>query len=428
MLVSPALAQELPDYYVEVEVSNTRPYVGQQIHFVFRLFSRVPSWTNSGLMVEPTYDGFWLQEAETQRYQAIVEGRSYEVRARNLALFPTRAGTLTIAPIRFVIPDDPFRAGDVLITEASTIEVQALPAPGDDVNFSGVVGQLELLPTIDRLSTAVGDPVQLQLTLRGDGNMAQLPIPALPATSAWRNYAAPSRYQETETAQSLIGEQTFTWLLTPLEAGVLELPIIDLSYFDPTTASYRSLSTSAVSIEVQPAETAIDEAPALADAPVLALRPLPANLSYSDSETPAWTIILWLLAPLITLGVWLRTRHLAHRRRYAALYRRSEALKKAHNILDQAGKRDSSLAYRMVWDAIMHYFADKLDQPASALDYSGLEAAMSDHQIKPEIAAHVIGSLQRSDQARYAPFAADDASALATQTMKILTRVDMVWQ
>lgn len=427
--VSPLLAQDPPDYYVEVEVSDTNPFVGQQVQFVFRLFSRVPQWTNTGLMVEPTFDGFWLQEMETRRSQAMVEGRTYEVRARNLALFPTRAGPLTIEPIRFVIPDDPFRPGDVLITQAIQLDVRALPPTENSAIFTGLVGQMEVLPTVDRLSTAVGEPVQLQLTLRGDGNMAQLPIPDLPDTLDWRSYAAPSQYQELESTERLIGEQTFSWLLTPLESGVLTLPALELSYFDPESGSYRSLNTSEVSIEVLPGAAVEPNTVELADeVQALALRPIPATLSYAAADVPGWSVLLWLLAPALTLGVWLRNRRIEHRRRYAALYRRSEALQKAHNTMDHAKKQASSEAYRMVGEAIMHYFADKLDQPASGLDYSMIEAAMTENRVQPEVAAHVMGVLQRSDQARYAPFAADDAAALVSQAMKILNRVDMLWQ
>ena len=424
----PALAQTPPDYFLEVEVSNATPYVGQQISYTFRLYSRVLG-TNSGLFLEPTYDGFWLEEINTLGYQVLRDNRSYEVKAHSVALFATRSGPLTIEPVQFVIPDTPIKAGEVLVSDAVTLNVQPLPDTEQPDSFSGAVGSFELLPTIDRQTTRVGEPISLQLAVRGDGNVAQIPIPALPDLTDWRSYANPSQYQsEVSDDGRLIGKETFSWLLTPLKAGDLALPEISLSYFDPSTGGYKTISTSPVTIQVAAGEGGTDTAPPPAELAVLPLRPIPATLAQGAVSVPAWSWLLWFIAPLATLGIWLHVRHLEHRRRYAAYYRRSEALKQAQDSLAQAQKQPASAASRLIWDSIMYYFADKLNQPAAMLDYEDLEAAMQQHGVQPEIAVHVLNSLQRLDQARYAPFENQDARSLTDQVAKILTRVDMVWQ
>ncbi len=420
LLAHPILAQTQPDYFLEAEVSNASPYVGQQIRYSFRLYSRVLG-TNSGLFLEPSYDGFWLEEINTLRYQVLRGNRSYEVRAHSVALFPTRPGPLTIEPVQFVIPDTPIKAGEVLVSDAVTINVQPLPEAGRADNFSGAVGDFELLPTIDRQTTRLGEPISLQLAVRGDGNVAQIPIPALPDSTDWRSYANPSQYQsETSDDGPLIGQTTFSWLLTPLKAGDLALPEISLSYFDPAAASYKTISTSPVTIQVAPGEGEADSVSPPEALAVLPLRPIPASLTLGKSVIPGWSWLLWLIAPLATLAIWLRARHLEHRRRYAAFYRRSEALKQAQGALAQAQKKPASAAYRLIWDAIMNYFGDKLDQSAAMLDYEDLEAAMQAHGVQPEIAVHVLNSLQRLDQARYAPFGSQDARSMTDQVSKIL--------
>jgi hypothetical protein len=53
------------EYFVEAAVSNPAPFVGQQITYSFRLYSRV-SRTNRGAIVDPSFDGFWKREFGTR--------------------------------------------------------------------------------------------------------------------------------------------------------------------------------------------------------------------------------------------------------------------------------------------------------------------------------------------------------------------------
>jgi hypothetical protein len=85
-------------------------------------------------------------------------------------------------------------------------------------------------------------------------------------------------------------------------------------------------------------------------------------------------------------------------------------------------------AYRKIGEAIMGYLGDKLDAQPGLLYYAEIEEALKQHGVQAEAAALVIGSLKRSDQARFAPFEAPDAHVLSEQVVKILTRVDMTWQ
>jgi hypothetical protein len=160
----------------------------------------------------------------------------------------------------------------------------------------------------------------------------------------------------------------------------------------------------------------------------LALRPIPAILTSTVAPLPWWFWILWLIPPLATLGIWWRVRQLTLRHKFAAQYRRSEALKKASKRLGQIQKKAPEEGFHLIGDAIMNYMGDKLDQPVNLLNYADIEEALQEHSIQPETAALVMGSLKRSDQARFAPIEMIDARTLGDQVNKILTRVDMMWQ
>ena len=50
------------------------------------------------------------------------------------------------------------------------------------------------------------------------------------------------------------GSQTFEFVITPLQAGLLNIPPVDFSFFDPSEEKYFSISSQSHSIRVDPGE------------------------------------------------------------------------------------------------------------------------------------------------------------------------------
>lgn len=426
-LVPVAQAQE--DYFVVASVSSSTPYVGQQVTYIFRLYSTV-SRTNRGSVVDPSFDGFWEHEFNTvQQYNTIVNGQSYEVKERRVALYPTYAGNIRIDPTAFVIPDDPLQAGEVLFTEAVDVQVQPLPAQDDLAGFNGAVGQLEMQPTLDRQTTTVGEPLTLRLTVRGSANLEQLTAPQLPQTEAWRIYANPAAFVAEETEGLLVGEKIFEWLFTPLLAGQQNLPEITLTYFDPEVGAYQTLSTVPFAVEVLPAEEA--ESPAesvVVEAERLALKPVPATLGASAAGPGGGFWLLWAVPPLLAAAVWWRTWRQRQQNQRGGAYRRSQALRQAQQVLASARKAPAQDQHRIIRAGIIGYFADKLDAAASELNPWQVEAAMQRQGLDPDLRREVLDYLEQADQGLYAPVEPVNAQELARHAAATLAAVDAEWE
>lgn len=426
LFIQPAQAQA--DYFVEAAVSHSSPYVGQQIEYSFRLYSRV-SRTNRGAIVDPPFDGFWKQEfGGIRQYQASVEGQFYEVKERRFALFPTYAGTITIEPTAFVIEAEPDRPSEVLLTEPVSINVQPVPETETSTTFDGAVGTLEVEPTLDRLTTTTGEPVQLRLTVRGNGNIEQLPAPDIPASDNWRTYNNPGTYRAYETEDELVGEKTFEWLLTPLASGQQTLPTIAITYFDPATQVFQTLSTSSLVIDVQPAEVSslATAVPAVAEA--LPLKTVSTNPTLQNALTGPLFWLFWLVPPILFIAVWYRQRQ--HRLALAqtGALRRSEALAHARKTLNAAQKASPDSARKLLRKAIIDYFADKTNRAPLNMEHDTILSILETQAIDPDLKSRVLECLHQADAGLYAPIQDENMKALANQTAAALTALDAQWR
>ncbi len=420
------------DYYVEAVVDNPAPYVGQQITYSFRLYQAVDL---ENLLYEPsTFEGFWQAQMgpATQSTQQI-NGRQYQITQIDTALFPTRVGDIEIAPSAMILPETVFRDEQRLATNPVTVQVQPLPE-GAPVGFSGAVGRFNMQATLDRQSATLGEPITLQLTITGSGNLEQLPAPELPVPEDWRIYQNPPRYTSAITGGLLVGEKTYTWLIVPSHTGTQTLPEVTLSYFDPEALAYRSVSTSPVTLEIFPADSQSGEPSPNLDAilaasgTVLSLKPVPAVIQ-SDSLYPGLPFwLLWLIPPgcAAVSGWWL----VQQRRRQAnrLKIRQSRALRRAQGHLDTAQNVRSNDACRTIAEAVFIYFGEKLNREGAGLNQSDLQRAMEAHQVSDLVSKRIFVCLEQADEGRYAPSGSIDSQMLLRRTQEALAALDAAWK
>ena len=50
------------------------------------------------------------------------------------------------------------------------------------------------------------------------------------------------------------GSKTFEFVVTPLQAGLIDIPSVDFSFFDPSEEKYFSIHSQSHSIRVDPGE------------------------------------------------------------------------------------------------------------------------------------------------------------------------------
>ena len=443
------------DLFVSATVSTDRPWQGQQVIYTWRFYSRVPVGQGSIESMEFGNDVVVEDLGEVRQFSTSIGGVQYSVNEVRKALFPQRSGELTLPQTqlrvdvqveqsrgssrrRSIFDDfDSLLGGGgrwatrYLLTEPVTLDVRPLPAAPD--GWSGLVGEFDIRATLRRRELQVGQSATLEVQVGGAGNVQLLSEPDFPELPAFKVYPDQPDASIDRTGRRLAGRKVFRRALVPLVAGPLDVPPIDLVYFDPGLGEYVTRSTDRLDLDVAPAdgeeELMLTESLApttgkvavriLAD-DILPIRRTAAGIVSASPQ--GWRLWIWLacgtLPPLLYLAL---LAHHRRERRYAAdttLRRRQRALRDALSVAKKlrsaAGPDSAAEASRIV----RRYVGDKLGLEGAALTPSEAEAALVRAGVDAALAARCRTQLERLEAAQYglAPVAGGGGLAAETST------------
>lgn len=433
------------DFFIEAEVDNSTPYIGQQIVYTFRFYQA------ANLLGQPHYEapdfaGFWNQhDTEQETYQTQAANRTYLVTELKSVLFPTVVGERTIQPAFLNLPGTFYERGETLATNSIALDVQPLPQPEPD-DFSGAVGMFDISASVDSAEVEVDEPITLQVVIEGFGNAEAIPEPELPKLDGWRVFEATSDRSSEARDGSIFARREDEQLWIPSQGGSATIPSISYTYFNPDTETYETTSSDAIVINVIGEAPAPTAEPAPSDnnqasteypepaamiepfeADIRPLKAVPASLTAARpalisrlNYRIAWLMPLLLFAAYAMWG-WRRDKLLSN----PSLMRRSKAHKKARAILKQAQKEQTSL-YLAIHKAIMGYLSDKLEQPVQGLTHHSLVTLLQEQGVDANLTSRMTQILAQSTQARFAPreLAGEPGDALVKRTEKLLADLE----
>ncbi|MBI9084290.1 MAG: protein BatD [Desulfobacterales bacterium] len=335
----PQTADDSADVFVQAEISTPAPYAGQQLIYRFRFFNAVQVADNVRFQ-KPDFTGFTVRKVEKERvFQQTVSGRTYQVTELAFVIIPLESGSATIDPaviqcqvfqkgarqdpLSRLSPffDDRFFARHqtvprTLRTPALPVTVRPLPPVPADMPFSGLVGRFDIKAEIDRPEVPAGESVTLTVTVAGEGNVMDAPAPELGPISDAKVYADTPEEELSITDQGISGEKRFRFAVVPVLAGDLNLPAMELGFFDPSAGRYRRAKSRPIHVRVLAA--AAGNEPAMAAPPpasneLPAVRKKPVTFSGRDilplkdsldaiEDAPAMTLlafVLWMTGPAL---------------------------------------------------------------------------------------------------------------------------------
>ena len=231
------------DSFIELSADKAEVYVQEQLTLTVKLF-----FTGNlirGELSEPEHPDAIIEPLGKQReYARFRDGVRYRVVERRYAVFPQKAGDLTLPPIRF---EGQARDAAGKLTflrdreEFYTVPVKPVPAsftgdtwlPASDLTLAD-----SGLP--DALAVATGDDLTRKLVLQAQG----LPSEALPpiptdTPEGLRAYPDQPERATSVTPEGLHATLTQTVALVPIQAGELTLPEIRIPWWDTDTDSQK---------------------------------------------------------------------------------------------------------------------------------------------------------------------------------------------
>jgi hypothetical protein len=278
------------DVFVEADISNEHPYVGQQIRYTFTLYQGVQ--ITDGRLEQPDFKGFEAHEYEDRpSRRKVIGGREYLITEVNYLLIPLAPGAVSIAPARLsfglvkrqrrsrgggidnFFDDNFFGFGRtqveprLLTSKALKVEVRSLPAYAGAAPFSGLVGQFELSRKLAQQALKVGGSTTLAVTIKGQGNIRDAQAPPLEAPPDFKTYADTPSTDIKMGGAGYSGSKVFRTALVPMAAGTYRLPASVLVYFDPALGAYQEARSAALDLTVTPGEAGANTPVAVMPAP-----------------------------------------------------------------------------------------------------------------------------------------------------------------
>ncbi|MCI5165109.1 MAG: protein BatD [Candidatus Electrothrix sp. GM3_4] len=141
---------------------------------------------------------------------------------------------------------------DITITsQEKEMSVLDLPIEDRPEDFSGAIGSFRLAVAASPLDGKVGDPLTVKMQLDGSGNFALVQSPILTENKGWKVYPASETVKELGGGK---GEKTFEQALIPIEEGLVVVPPVRFSYFDPKVEEYVTLTSDPIFLSLQAAD------------------------------------------------------------------------------------------------------------------------------------------------------------------------------
>jgi hypothetical protein len=396
-------------------------YVGQQANYEVAVFlsetvrdrlRRNPTFFPPDMQSMLAYD---LPVVKGEPPRRRVGRRCFDALVYQRAVFPLMAGRFVVPPAQLVyalsLTPSFFSREESheLRTDSAVIVAIDPPTAFRPADFSGAVGALRVAAKLDTTAGRVGDPLTLSVRVEGTGNVKLFPRPAL--TVPWGTLVAgEERVRVDTTGRRIRGSKEFDWILTPHNAGELDVPAVRYTFFNPDGRRYETAVASPLRVSITPgigaaADTATTER-------ALAIRttyrgPLGRPL-YSRSE-------YWLLlaaAPLPALLFGARTRR---RVRTRAVNRRREL---------RAVAADRGAGARGLRRAFTTALGDRLGLSPDTFSRAGaLDRALRHAGVPAGLAADTERFLRKLDESA---FAADGAlpDGAGKRAIELYARVD----
>ena len=300
------------DVFITSEVDYEESYVQAQVLYRIKVYCAVP--TRQHALRDPEFGGAEVLievAGEERSYEALLNGRSYNVVERVYAVFPQESGEVTISPARFearVLRDGRITGRKVF--ESSPQTVRVLPIPEAPAGFPDAAWlpakdlQLDDNWSREPDELKAGEPITRVITISALGQLeTQIPAIEPPAVDGVNIYPDRPELSRRTEAGGIRGVRQDQYAIIGVEAGVVMLPPLRLPWWDVEAGEWRIAELPERNIGILPSA----EAPVADPVPVVATPVESAEAPDAVAAAPGiWRLVAQVLAVmwLLTVGAW----------------------------------------------------------------------------------------------------------------------------
>lgn len=433
------------EFLLIVSPDRTEVYQGEQITVTWTFYT-TKQVASLNLKEPPALTGFWADEIYQPKqldYEVkTIRGRRYYAAVvRRTALFPTQAGELKIgamslegevvAPGFFFSETRPFSVS----SDPVKVTVKSMPETNRPQSFTGGVGSFQVSAGLSKSTSSGGEPITLNITITGTGNLGLISPPNLPEISGLKVLKPETKDNFSYSGARLNGTRKFSYPLLPTADGRFRIPEMELGFFDPKTGEYYTRKTPALELVATnvPAsggqfETAQTGLRLLGtDIRHIKTRMTSPMLGSPLSQILPLYVIYSLGFVLLGLGV-VFGRHRQRLQKDVGYARRRRALGLAQKRLKDAERslKDNRQAdfYALVRQALLGYVGDRFNIETAGMTGEEMKEKMSGLGINASLIAEILSTINLCEVARFSPGAiACDQQGLLQKARELIKQI-----
>jgi hypothetical protein len=264
--------------FVRLEVPKREVYVGESVPAQIQIGMRDGFASSINGLPKLNSSEFTLNNLSLQpeRSAKIIAGKPFTVYSWRSMLSAIKPGTYSLnfaAPVTVrvrtqsrvdsMLDDllgDPFMQNffgpsvtkNITVTSPEEkFTVLALPTEGRPADFGGAVGSFKLSTDISSPTNTAGDPLTLRAHVSGTGNFDRVESNMLSGDTEWKTYQPKSTFNKSDPT-GFHGEKIFEQPVIAARPGMLGIPSLEFSYFDPDARRYQTVHSAPLKVTVAP--------------------------------------------------------------------------------------------------------------------------------------------------------------------------------
>lgn len=244
-----------PLVMLKFTADTSEPYVQQQVLITLELYSAV-ALQNASLSM-PNHPNLVTERLtdDQMRYEDI-DGTSYQIMTREYVAFPQRSGKLELTNQSIEALVNTRNGTRKINVKSLPITLNVLPIPASYGNSNwlptdAVAVRSDISNTVG--NPRVGDTLIWEIDITAQGVLGeQLPTLNFASTRAYKLYPTSPSFDTSKSISGVTGRESMRIEVVPTQSGPLELPTVEVTYWDPVSRSIKNASAKAPVVEIAP--------------------------------------------------------------------------------------------------------------------------------------------------------------------------------
>ncbi len=439
--------------FIMAELDKEKACLGEQVTLTYKLYKE-PNVNIAGIdqFKMPEFKGFWAEEIYTpqqlkfQAQEEIINGIKYQV--ANLgqrALFPMPSDQHKIPSISLKVQlevkkkkkrRDPFfdpffdsffseTKTKILRSNEKKLFIESFPEPRP-FDFTGAVGDFQMNAETDRVDGKVNEGLSFTISLKGTGNLGLFSLPEIKFPDGVEAFPPSDSFEKDGFRNKLTGIQKWEYILIPRQAGVIVIPRLQMSFFNPNSRSWERISTNPIEVSISPGEidnlyngSLTKREVELLGQDIRFIRTDTRILTNNNRNKTNIIIFIYICSVIIFISPLLLSKLLGYRIATEGDRQIRRALRKSIKILRTTDNDPFETASK----AFYEYLKDKCSLSTNNLDPASVEMILND-KLEKKLIDRVIETLMICDAGKYSPNAIEREDTIKKEMVDIIKQVD----